>query len=57
MVNNKEKFVLKNSVGAEPSIDGVDPLEIEEFSGQDHYDCLRFANGGFGAVHEQLDCA
>ena len=57
MVNNKGKFVLKTSVGAEPSIDGVDPLEIEEFSGQDHYDCLRFANGGFGAVREQLDCA
>jgi hypothetical protein len=38
-------------------IDGVDPLDIAVFIGQDHYDCERFANGGFGAVREQLDCA
>ena len=37
-------------------IDGVDPLTVDLFAGQDHYDCGRFAKGGFGAVREQLDC-
>ena len=36
--------------------DGRDPREVQEFAGQDHYDCERFANGGFGAVPQQLDC-
>ena len=57
VVNSKENFTLYHATGAEPTVDGVDPLEIEEFVGQDHYDCARFANGGFGAVREQLDCA
>ena len=51
VVRNEEKFVLHDA------IDGVDPLEIEDFVGQDHYDCARFANGGFGAAQQQLDCA
>jgi hypothetical protein len=54
-VNSEEKFMLY-STGAELRVDGVDPLQVEEFLGQDHYDCARFANGGFGAVQEQLDC-
>lgn len=57
VVNSEEKFTLYQATGAEPTVDGLDPLEIEEFVGQDHYDCARFANGGFGAVREQLDCA
>lgn len=51
LVSNEDKFVLHHST------DGVDPLEIEDFVGQDHYDCARFANGGFGAAQQQLDCA
>lgn len=56
-VNSEDEFILYRATGAEFSVDGVDPLQVEEFIGQDHYDCVRFAGGGFGAVHEQLDCA
>lgn len=57
LVKSEDDFVLHRSNNSESSIDGVDPLEAEEFVGQDHYDCVRFANGGFGAVQSQLDCA
>ena len=57
VVKRQDEFIMSRSAADEYSIDGVDPLEVEEFVGQDHYDCARFANGGFGAVHDQLDCA
>ena len=37
-------------------IDGRDPLELPIFGGQDHYDCVRFQEGAFGASKTQLDC-
>jgi hypothetical protein len=36
--------------------DGLDPRTITLFEGTDHYDCLRFERGAFGASRSQLDC-
>ena len=33
-VNSEEKFMLHHATGAELSVDGVDPLQVEEFVGQ-----------------------
>merc|ERR1711871_682185 len=57
VVQSQDEFIMYRSAGDGYNIDGVDPLEVEEFVGQDHYDCARFAHGGFGAVQDQLDCA
>ena len=63
LISNVDEFTLRNDASVSGSgsvsgshIDGVDPLEIDLFVGQDHYDCGRFAKGSFGAVREQLDC-
>jgi hypothetical protein len=66
LVDSAEKFSAKSVHPTESKlahatsqldIDGVDTLDIAVFVGQDHYDCERFANGGFGSIREQLDCA
>jgi hypothetical protein len=50
------EFLNAESERSNDEPDGVDPWRVEAFSGQDHYDCIRFEGGGFGASVSQLDC-
>eukprot|EP01052_Picozoa_sp_SAG31_P015887 SAG31_NODE_1034_length_10228_cov_89.107316_12_plen_60_part_00 len=55
-VQTAVKFVGDFQLPAQTSFDGRDPMSIQVFAGQDHYDCVRFAEGAFGATKPQLDC-
>ena len=53
-----QEFEIKqgSQIDGRDRIDGRDPLELPSFGGQDHYDCVRFQEGAFGASKTQLDC-
>ena len=53
-----QEFEIKqeSQIDGRDRIDGRDPLKLPSFGGQDHYDCVRFQEGAFGASKTQLDC-